>query len=84
MLRVLRLANFWALKRLRPGLRSIVGMLFVIGGFFGFLPILGFWMIPVGLYLIAMEFPKYRRLLRDWILTQKKKIMHADPAQRNG
>lgn len=40
------------------------GILLIIGGFLGFLPILGFWMIPLGLFLIAEDFPPLQRLLR--------------------
>ena len=44
---ILRQANYWATRRLGPGVRSVAGLLFIVGGVFGFLPILGFWMIPV-------------------------------------
>ena len=48
---------FWAKTKLPPGVRSIVGLLFMVGGVFGFLPILGFWMLPLGLALIALDLP---------------------------
>ena len=83
MLRTLRLANYWALRKLRPGIRTLAGLAFIVGGIFGFLPILGFWMIPVGLYLIAMEIPGYRRGLRNWLLTQKQRIIHGRPSRQN-
>ena len=57
LLRALRLANYWGRRRLPAGVRGLVGVAFVIGGIFGFLPILGFWMIPVGLFFLALEFP---------------------------
>ena len=38
-------------------------ILLIIGGMFGFLPILGFWMIPVGLLLIALDIPVFHRLI---------------------
>ena len=31
--------------------------LLLLGGVFGFLPILGFWMLPLGLVLLAVDFP---------------------------
>jgi len=40
------------------------GTLLIIFGFLGFLPVLGFWMIPLGLFLIAEDFPPLQRLLR--------------------
>lgn len=46
-----------------PGLRSVLGLLLMIGGVFGFLPILGFWMIPLGIAVIALDVrPLWRRL----------------------
>jgi hypothetical protein len=35
--------------------------LFILGGFVGFLPLLGFWMIPLGLVLLAINVPFLRR-----------------------
>lgn len=44
--------------------------LLIFGGSLGFLPILGFWMVPLGLLLLAVDVPALRpplaRLLR-WI-----------------
>jgi len=57
----------WADRRLARGLRSFLGVLLIIGGFFGFLPILGFWMIPLGAALIALDIPPMRRRLLDWL-----------------
>ena len=33
------------------------------GGVFGFLPILGFWMFPLGLALIALDLPPTRKTI---------------------
>ena len=74
LVRILRRANYWASKRLGPGTRTLVGILFIIGGILGFLPILGFWMIPVGVILIALEFPRYRRPIRAWLLKKKQAL----------
>ncbi len=38
-----------------PGLRTVLGMLLIVGGIFGLLPILGFWMIPLGITVVAMD-----------------------------
>lgn len=52
-------------KRFLPRvLQSIVGFLLVAGGIVGFLPILGFWMVPLGLALIATDIPSLGRWLR--------------------
>ena len=46
----------------RPGvlIRVPLAVLLIIGGLLGFLPILGFWMIPVGLLLLAVDLPLLR------------------------
>lgn len=44
-------------------------VLFLIGGFLAFLPILGLWMFPVGLILLAEDVSPLRRLrarVLDW------------------
>jgi hypothetical protein len=46
-----------------------IGILLVIGGFIGFLPVLGFWMIPLGLLVLSIDLPivrRWRRQLTVW------------------
>ena len=46
-----------------------IGILLVIGGFVGFLPVLGFWMIPLGLLVLSIDLPivrRWRRQLTVW------------------
>lgn len=57
----------WARDRLPPVVRSFVGLLFMVGGVFGFLPILGFWMFPLGMALIALDLPPTRSLIERWM-----------------
>ncbi|MHB2265334.1 hypothetical protein [Aliihoeflea sp. PC F10.4] len=45
-------------------LRISVGVLLVIGGLLGFLPILGFWMLPLGILVLSYEFAMIRRWRR--------------------
>lgn len=45
-------------------LRISIGILLVIGGILGFLPILGFWMIPLGILVLSYEFAMVRRWRR--------------------
>ena len=45
-------------------LRIVVGILFVLFGLVGFLPIVGFWMIPVGLFILSVDFAPVRRVRR--------------------
>jgi hypothetical protein len=44
--------------------RLTLGTFITLLGFLGFLPILGFWMIPLGLVLLSMDIPSLRRLRR--------------------
>ena len=40
--------------------RILVGLALVVGGVLGFLPVLGFWMIPLGLVVIFFDVPWVR------------------------
>jgi purine-cytosine permease-like protein len=46
------------------GLRIAIGMLLVILGILGFLPVLGFWMVPLGVLILSYEFATVRRFRR--------------------
>lgn len=37
--------------------RVVVATLLILGGIFSFLPILGIWMLPLGLIIIAQDLP---------------------------
>jgi hypothetical protein len=45
--------------------RLVIGIALVIGGIVGFLPILGFWMIPLGLLVLSVDLPVVRRWRRE-------------------
>lgn len=47
------------------GARITLGCAFVFGGLLGFLPILGFWMVPVGLLILSQDFSTVRRWRRS-------------------
>ncbi|MZR30527.1 PGPGW domain-containing protein [Sneathiella litorea] len=56
--------------------RFILGWSLVIGGAFGFLPVLGFWMIPLGLLILSTDYAfarRWRRKLLVWIGKRQKK-----------
>ena len=57
----------WGKTKVPTGLRSVVGVVFMVGGAFGFLPILGFWMLPLGLALIALDLPPTRKIIERWM-----------------
>ncbi len=49
--------------------RMAIGVGLVVGGILGFLPILGFWMIPLGLIVLSVDLPivrRWRRRLDLW------------------
>jgi hypothetical protein len=48
-------------------LRKTIGIALVVGGLLGFLPVLGYWMLPVGLALLAVDWPSARRLYRQMV-----------------
>lgn len=61
------------LRRIRTrvprGLRFVLGLLLIVGGVFGFLPVLGFWMIPLGIMVAAFD---VRLALRWWRQRRKQ------------
>ncbi len=52
-----------AIPQSRPA-RISVGVGLVLGGTLGFLPVLGFWMVPLGLLVLSHDFGRIRRLRR--------------------
>ena len=50
--------------RARAPLRIAIGVALCIFGMLGFLPVLGFWMIPLGLLVLSYEFAAVRRFRR--------------------
>ena len=52
----------------------------MIGGVFGFLPILGFWMFPLGMAFVALDIPfTQTRVDRFMAKLQSMADMPADP-----
>lgn len=47
--------------------RIAVSILLIVGGLFAFLPVLGFWMLPLGLMIIAQDLPFLQKPL-VWLL----------------
>ena len=45
----------WARRNLPPGLRLVAGLALIVMGVFGFLPVLGFWMIQLGLGIASLD-----------------------------
>jgi hypothetical protein len=63
----------WLRKPSRLPLRAAVSVLLIAGGFLSFLPVLGLWMLPLGLIMISQDLPFLRRpLLRAFRWTDRK------------
>ncbi|AMS42245.1 hypothetical protein N7E70_016060 [Aminobacter sp. NyZ550] len=57
----------FAMPRSR-GVRIGIGVALCFFGLLGFLPVLGFWMIPLGLLVLSHEFHVVRRVRRRLII----------------
>lgn len=52
----------WVRTTVPPGARFGMGVLLIIGGVLGFLPVLDFWMIPLGVAVALLDVNQ----LRNW------------------
>ncbi len=80
--RVCRLIQ-WVRDPGRFWLRVPLGILLFFGGFFAILPIFGLWMTPLGLMLLAEDFPPVRKLiyrLVNWTAARRPKWFGEQPA----
>lgn len=55
-------------------LRIPLSVLLVIGGLLGFLPVLGFWMVPVGLLLLAVDIPILRPSVSAAVVRVRRRL----------
>jgi hypothetical protein len=53
--------------------RIPAAVLLIAGGIVGFLPVLGFWMVPLGLLLIAQDVPFLQRPLARLLIRLERK-----------
>jgi len=71
----------------RPALRWVriaAAVLFMLGGVFSILPVLGLWMLPLGLVLLAEDVPPLRRAtdrILAWIEQRRPHWMGLSPAR---
>ena len=66
----IRRATHWLLAPKARWARIPAGILLIFGGIFSFLPLLGIWMLPIGLILLAEDVPflrRWRERTFDWI-----------------
>lgn len=51
-------------RRVPPGLRLLLGVVLMAGGVLGFLPVLGFWMLPLGAGIAWLDLRAIRKARR--------------------
>ena len=74
----------WHLPQSKP-IRIGLGILLIAGGLLGFLPVLGFWMIPLGLLVLSVDLPvvrRWRRQLTVWWHRRKGETGETDASRR--
>ncbi|MEM5472657.1 hypothetical protein WNZ14_13050 [Hoeflea sp. AS60] len=57
----------------RAPARIALGGGLVVGGIFGFLPVLGFWMVPLGLLVLSQDLPVVRRWRRSFVVRMERR-----------
>lgn len=66
------------LKRLRDNryrlVRIPLAVFLCIAGLAGFLPVLGFWMLPVGLLLLAIDVPALQPAVSAAVIRMRRRI----------
>ncbi|MEZ5833376.1 MAG: hypothetical protein R3D05_19550 [Dongiaceae bacterium] len=61
----------WSDRHLPTGVRTGAGLVAMAAGVVGFLPIVGFWMLPLGVVLICLDIPPLRRRVLRWLARQQ-------------
>jgi len=73
-----------AMPRSRIG-RIVIGTVLVICGLLGFLPVLGFWMVPLGLLVLSQDLRFVRRKRRQlaiwWEYRKRARQARRDEAE---
>jgi purine-cytosine permease-like protein len=64
IMKTVRIGKFRLRLPNHPIARVVLGVLLILLGFLGFLPVLGFWMIPLGLIVLSVDFSWVRRRRR--------------------
>src|ERR1700754_90192 len=61
----IRVSQFirWLRKPSSFAVRLVVALLLIVGGLFSFLPVLGLWMLPLGLLFMAQDVPILQKRL---------------------
>lgn len=62
--------------------RMAIGVALIVAGLLGFLPVIGFWMLPLGLLILAVDLPVVRRFNRRVLVWWYKNRARPPPASR--
>lgn len=54
--------------------RAPLALLLIVGGLFSFLPLLGIWMLPLGLLLLAVDLPALRAPLSALLIRARRRL----------
>ncbi|MCK6454244.1 MAG: hypothetical protein L6R19_25845 [Alphaproteobacteria bacterium] len=63
----------WGDRHVPAGVRSLLGLVAIAGGVLGFLPVLGFRMVPLGAAVVALDIPPLRRRLLDRLERRRRR-----------
>jgi hypothetical protein len=55
-------------------IRVPLGVLLILGGVLGFLPVLGLWMLPLGLLLLAFDLPLLRPYVNAAVIRARRRM----------
>jgi hypothetical protein len=72
----LRLGGYKVRLPMSVYVRVAIGAALIVGGIFGWLPILGFWMIPLGFLILSYDIPviaRWRDRIADWWARRREK-----------
>lgn len=64
----------WVRKPQMHLIRIPLALVLILGGIFSFLPVLGIWMLPLGLLVLAVDIPPLRRPVGDAIVRLQRFI----------
>ena len=53
--------------------RIPIALLLIVGGLLSFIPVLGIWMLPLGLILLALDLPLLRRPMRRLLICSERR-----------
>ena len=66
MARYIKFAGFNVRVPAHPILRALLGIALAFGGIFSFLPVLGVWMLPMGLIILSIDSALIRKFRRKY------------------